>query len=81
VLQHLARRRPLGGIEREERVQQVAARGGEEGEFGAEDGARGAGVMGWEAEGAGVGEAAEARPGGFGGDAAEFEDLWLCGGF
>lgn len=64
-----------GRVQGEEGGEKLGPGEGEEGEFGAEDGA-GVARVGWgKAEGAGVGEAFEARPGGFGGEAAEFEDL------
>lgn len=62
-------------VQGEEGSEQLGAGEGEEGEFGADDGAGCVWVAG-EAEGAGVGEAFEAGPGLLGGDAAELEDLW-----
>jgi len=61
-------------VKREEGGQEGVAGGGEEGEFGADDGADGLrGVR--EAEGFSVWEPSEGGPGCFGGDAAEFEGL------
>lgn len=68
-----------GGVKGEEGGEEACAGEGEEGEFGADVVlivlVVGVGVGGGEAEGAGVGEAFEGRPGLFGGDAAEGEDL------
>ena len=66
------------GVEGEERGEEVAAGFREGREAGPDQAFVGVGVVvgcGGEAERARVGEAFEARPGGFGGDAAELEDL------
>ena len=67
--------RSLGRIQAEKRGEERGTGGGEEGKFGADDGTGSFGVGGGETEGFGVWETAEGRPGFFGGDAAEFEDL------
>ena len=80
MCQHLAGAGPLGRVEGEQGDEQRAAGGGEEGEFGPQDGAGGLGGPG-QAQGFGVGEGAEGGIGCGGGDAAEFEDLdWGRGG-
>ena len=68
---------PLGRVEGEERDEKLRAGFGEKGEFGTDDGAGGFRV-GRKTEGFRIGEAFKARPRGFGGNAAEFEDLFKC---
>lgn len=69
MCQHLGCGRPPCRVQSQEGGKQLVASSGEEGEFGADDGADGLLGAG-ETKGAGVGEALEARPSVFGGDAA-----------
>ena len=72
--EHFAGGGSVCGVQTQEGREKGGPSVGEEGKAGSNDGAGGLGCGG-EAEGAGVGEAFEARPDCFGGDAAEFEDL------
>lgn len=75
VLQHFLGGWTLLRVQGEEAIEQRGAGGCEVRETGADDGAGGERGLFGEAQGAGVGEAAEARPGVFGGDAAELKDF------
>ena len=74
VAEHVDGRGPPVRVEGEQVAEERGAGGRHAGEAGADDGARGEGVLG-EAQGSGVGQAAEPGPGLVGGDAAELEDL------